>query len=792
MLKINILIIFLFLIFNSFSQTIELKGLVKNSETGEPLSNAHISVHSVDSNIVLGQTISGIKGEFSITYLPAEDVIVQISFLGCKTLKKRISLKDIGLLNQEFSLETALVSVGEIKVSAWRQETELKNIPLPISVVAANQIEKYSGTTPSDVLKNEPGLAVARDGTWATSLNIRGMSEQRILTLIDGNRVETATDVAAGLAMIDVNDIERIEVIKGAASSLYGTGAVGGVVNIITKTAHYNDSLYFKANLTGYYQTVNKMHYENVSFETGDSIWHLYTSGTFRKALNTITPKGELTNSQFSDNNFSIKAGIKPFNNHELKINYQRFYAHNVGIPGGSSFPVTSVATYPKELREMSTVTYSIKNPGKVMEEVEAKIFHQYILRDVRLIPGPTVAITPSGFHKTKGAQVQTNWNISTNNKVIGGIEVWQRNLKTEREKTVTQAIKDSIGNITGNTITERGEVPIPDSRFTSAGLYFQDRLSLLNDKLEVSIGGRFDFIHISNKVALDPLYIKVNGVKNNNPPNQRISFTAGNSKNISWSTDLGIMYHILQDMDFTLSLSRAFRSPSLEERFKYIDLGTTVKIGDPDLKPEEGYFIDMGTRIWGDQIHLTTNVFVNSMRNLIVEIPGTAFYNYSDQPGRTDTIPALINSNVNKALLFGFDLVSNYNIYNGFTIITSASFVRGKDTKNSTNLPLIPPLSGRVGLKYAKTGWFGTEIYANLVSNQFKIASGEKATTGYVSYDLNMYSNPIRWGFASMTIFGGIENLTNRAYINHLSTNRGIIKYEAGRNFYLRVKVGF
>ena len=792
MMKINFLITLLFLFFNSFCQTTELKGLIKNSETGEPLPNANISVHSVESNIVLGHTISGIKGEFSISDLPAEDVIVRISFLGCKTLKKLISLKDVSLSIQEFTLETALVAVGEITVSAWRQETELKNIPLPLSVVTANQIEKYSGITTSDVLKNEPGLAIARDGIWATSLNIRGLSEQRILTLIDGNRVETATDIAAGLAMIDVNDIERIEVIKGAASSLYGTGAMGGVVNIITKAGRYNDNFYFKGNLTGYYQTVNKMHYENASFETGDSIWHVYASGTFRKALNTMTPRGELINSQFNDNNFSIKAGIKPFANHEIKINYQRFYAGDVGIPGGSAFPVTSVATYPKELREMSGASYSIKNPGKVLEEVEAKIFHQYILRDVNLIPGPTVAITPSGYHKTNGAQVQTNWKITPKNKIIGGIDVWQRYLKTKREKTITQTIKDSIGNITGNTITVRGEVPIPDSRFTSAGLYFQDRLSLLNDRLELSLGGRVDFINISNKIALDPLYIKVNEVTNNNPPNQRISFAAGNSKNISWSTDLGFLYHFLQEMDLTLSLSKAFRSPSLEERFKYIDLGTTVKIGDPDLKPEEGYFIDIGTRIWGDKIHLTTNVFINSMKNLIVEIPGTAYYNYSDQPDRTDTIPALINSNVDRALLFGFDLVSNYNIYDGFTIIASASYVRGKDTKNNTNLPLIPPFSGRLGLKYTKPGWFGTEIYANLVSNQFKIASGENATTGYVSYDLNMYSNPFKWGFASITFFGGIENITNRAYINHLSTNRGIIKYEAGRNFYLRIKLGF
>ena len=72
------------------------------------------------------------------------------------------------------------------------------------------------------------------DGPWATSINIRGLSENRLVILVDGHRVETATDLTASFSMIDVNDIERAEVIKGAQSSLYGTGAMGGIVNIIT------------------------------------------------------------------------------------------------------------------------------------------------------------------------------------------------------------------------------------------------------------------------------------------------------------------------------------------------------------------------------------------------------------------------------------------------------------------------------------------------------------------------------------------------------------------------------
>ena len=81
------------------------------------------------------------------------------------------------------------------------------------------------------------------------------------------------------------------------------------------------------------------MHAENAALLIGSKKWYLRVSGTNRDAQNTMTPEGELANSQFSDKNFSAKLAVKPFINHELKLNYQRFDARDVGIPGGAVFP---------------------------------------------------------------------------------------------------------------------------------------------------------------------------------------------------------------------------------------------------------------------------------------------------------------------------------------------------------------------------------------------------------------------------------------------------------------------
>jgi outer membrane receptor protein involved in Fe transport len=120
------------------------------------------------------------------------------------------------------------------------------------------------------------------------------------------------------------------------------------------------------------------------------------------------------------------------------------------------------------------------------------------------------------------------------------------------------------------------------------------------------------------------------------------------------------------------------------------------------------------------------------------------------------------------------------------------AGHVRGRNLLDTTDLPQIPPFNGQLALKYRLAGFFSTEISANLYADQNKIASGEKPSKGYASYDFGIYSDPVKIWNIRFEAFGGIQNITDRAYMNHLSTNRGIIKYEPGRNFYLKLRFSF
>ncbi|MEJ2616363.1 MAG: TonB-dependent receptor, partial [Ignavibacteriaceae bacterium] len=521
--------------------------------------------------------------------------------------------------------------------------------------------------TAPDLLSSLPGVALQRDGIWATSVNIRGLGSSSQVILIDGDRIETATDLDATLSLIDLNDIERVEVIKGAASSLYGTGALGGVVNFITKAPDFSDELNTSGSISSYYNSVNQGYSHNVNFDLKRNFWYLGINGTLRKAGNTKTPSGILNNSQYSDNNVSALMELLPFENQSLKVEYQKYKGNDIGIPGGFPlFPDNALVKYSSIERNLFSAKYEIKNISNLLRNISLKYYNQNIYRNVENIPyliqhpKPlqnvyVESITPNARHYTNGIQFQTNFIPSSDQLLVVGIDIWQRKIDSRREKHLKIEMLDSSGSVIAANYQTVGERPLPEASFTSIGMYAQDDINL-NKKLKLLIGGRIDRINVSNSEISNPVYVILNSIRHDSPSNQVLYWSSYNTHDFSWSGNVGCIYSINDKTDITFNFARSFRSPSLEERYQYIDLGNLVKLGDPNLKPEKGYFFDMGLRIWDKLFLLKWNVYLNLLNDLVTQVPGT----YENRP-------ALIETNIGKAELYGSDISLQYN-YNSWS----------------------------------------------------------------------------------------------------------------------------
>lgn len=735
-------------------------------------------------------------------------------------MKTRISKKSIatmaillsaaGLFGQNVQHSESdtikIVNLEEMVVSSMKIDMKMKNTPAQLDVVTAVDCREHSSFTVADVLKFEPGISMGGDGVWATNINVRGMSENRLVTLVDGNRVETATDLTASLSMVDVNDIQRVEVIKGAQSSLYGSGAMGGIVNIISKEGYFSDNRYLHGNALSSYASVNNSVGEYLSVGAGDKNWFAKINASYAHANDIKTPEGVLQNSGFTSNNLGLKLGYKPAKNQTIRLQLQRNYSHDVGIPGGSAFAATATANYKLIGRTLVNANYEIRDLGDSFKSLKMNIFYQDIVRNVEMVPNTVTSVTqpngmvqitapqlvtPNGRHKTFGGQLQGTWSLGDNNMLIAGIDAWQRNIHSERTKYITMTVVKPNGDTIVNNV-ERGESPLPDASFTSAGMFVQDEMHLLNQRLTITLGGRLDGIFVSNDECHDVDYILKNG-EAQSLNSQRVTFEAGQTQELSWSVNFGAKYQLSETVDLVMNAARAYRAASLEERFKYIDLTSKVQLGNPNLKPEKGYSADLGMRLHNNRFNAQASVFVNRLTDMIVETPGEFIYRLTEDSS-VDTLPALIYNNVDKALLYGADFSFNYRINNSLQTYLSGAYVVGRDTENDACLPMIPPMNGRIGIVYnhENVGSVNLSLMAAAAKEDGKIAAGETATKGYCRVDLSLSSKSFELGSSQLQFFGGIDNLTNTTYTNFLSTNRSSINYEPARNFYIKASLTF
>jgi hemoglobin/transferrin/lactoferrin receptor protein len=769
----------------------QVSGQILDVKTGKGIAGIHIWI-SEQEEISEGawspySAVSALDGSYTIGNLDSGYYFIHASAIGYSAVTSELNISPGELRSLNLKMEESLIPLGEVSVTALHTERMMKNVPLPISVINTTRIDQQSWTAVSDILASQPGVSLARDGIWASSVNIRGLSEQRLVTLVDGNRIETATDVAGALSMVDVNDIERIEIVKGAASAIYGTGAMGGIINIHTREGEYSSSLYLKGRSSVAWNSVNNQPVAGLSLNAGSAKWYMKISGNYRQAENTQTPSGELLNSQFKDDNLSAVLAVRPAVNKEFKIDYHRFHAWDVGLPGGKAFPATATARYTRADRNMISASYTGWNLLPSLTKLQARYYIQNIVREVDLHPNQSVAIQPIGEHLTNGLQLQSDWEPIYNHQLIAGVDVWQRFLTTSREKTVLVKVNDSITNT-----KVFGEVPIPASSFTNFGVYVQDEWNVIPGKLKLLAGARGDNVSIQSEQAIDPSYVILNGVRNDSPVGQRITFEAAHENDFSWSANAGVLYTLPGGPDLSFSVARGQRSPSLEERFKYIDLGASVRLGNPSLKPEQGWFYDLGIRFWNSSFNLVLDGYANYMSNLIVEDSGIFVYNYTADETLFDTVPALINANVAKALLYGSDLSFNWICMENLVFSGNLGLVFGMDRKNEKPLPQIPPMNGSLTLRYTIPGWTTVFATSRFASRQDRIAAGESSTGGYAIYDAGFHTPPIGWKKLKIEFSEGIENIFNRSYRLHLATNRGIIRDEPGRNIYIRMNVLF
>jgi hemoglobin/transferrin/lactoferrin receptor protein len=278
----------------------------------------------------------------------------------------------------------------------------------------------------------------------------------------------------------------------------------------------------------------------------------------------------------------------------------------------------------------------------------------------------------------------------------------------------------------------------------------------------------------------MNPEYVITGGNLQTSPSNQKLLWPQKTVHDESWSVNAGVRYAITPSCDVSMFVGTAFRSPSLEERYQFIDLGNLVRIGDPGLQPERSLCLNASVGLHPEGLMIRSDVFLNRLSNLIVEIPGTF-------EGRS----AYVKSNIGSARLYGLEVSSELALTSYVVVTPSISYVRGEDTRNHTDLPQIPPFNSRVEVRACYETVGTLDISGSFVAPQNALAPGELRTPGYAVFDMDATSVPLNIWPVSVTVRCGVQNVFNRSFRNHLSTLRGLVRSEPGRNFQFSLTVG-
>ena len=659
-----------------------------------------------------------------------------------------------------------------------------KMFSLPLVIVNRDNIEASSFVSPADVLMRQPGISIARDAVWASSLNIRGFSEQRLIILVDGERIQTASDHAAALSLVDMNELDKIEVFKGASSVLYGSGAMGGVVNFVSQLPSYTKSFQSKGVVGSEFNSVNSLLATSASANFSTSKWYIRLNGSYRTAENVKTPGGVMPNSQFNDASWSLKSAVKYSENQEVQVNYQHFEGWDIGLPGGRSFPATATARYIGVSRNLLSGEYIISKITPNLKKVSFKLYTQNITRDVELKPNAIITTLPGSFNATTGAKLISDWRFNDIHYLTIGSEGWQRKATTYRLK---------VQNTSDTTTTVTGEQPTPNAKMLDIGAFAHYSLKIVPRKFIVNAGLRLDYIQTDNDTAYSPLfqYFVNKGVRTDvQNLGRRVAFESSVHNDINYAAHIDIIYFISKKQKMAFSLSNSYRAASIEERFKLIELGGPKHVGNPNLKPEKGTFANLNYSLNTNRFRAKIDVYVNYLSNLIAEKSDS--YTYINTSGVSVTENAFVNMNINKALFVGTELDASYYLSNQILLTANASYTRTRDVDLNTPLPQIPPLKGFASIAYQTKGLIGSTLSVLWAAKQNEIAAGEIATNGYSVFNFDVNTKSIYLKKSFLRLFAGVNNILNTAYIEHLSTTRGLLKFEPGRNVYLKVKLGW
>lgn len=633
-----------------------------------------------------------------------------------------------------YAQEENHIKTTAVKVTATKVEKELLEVPSSVSIVTEEDIKKSSARTVGELLQDVPGVQISNSGGQGLKrISLRGEGVNRTLILIDGQQIVENKSMDGTALMIDTALIERIEIIRGPSSVLYGSNAIGGVINIITKKGGKKP---IEGSINLSYNGASQGHSESASIfgKTHGVEYRVTASNNMQQQLRT--PIGLVPYSAFEQQNYSAYLAYNFNDNYKLGASYD-YFTSDISSGSQALGYEKFYVDLPLWSRQKAALFFEVKEAVSFMPKLRLDVFYQQSHKKMHnhVELDPNVVFMPAtmdnyadNYNNQWGLQLQSDWAISDHTYIIAGYDFNYNILDADSSVDSTSTILDvmnynkhvkNYGYEQIHALYAQAESYLPLD-FT---LFYGVRWTYNTANMEKAEGVKVDKA-TGSSLPLSVEDIGNTGISSTNAP----VFAAG------------IMWSGIENFSIRFNFSQGFRSPNLQERYLLSSMGGGTIYPNPDLKSETSNNFEFGIRYNDYGVGLDAVYFVSLADNYIAQVPvstGSSATKYK---------------NVSNALTHGAELSLSYTSPIGLKPYTSLTIMQRRYSDNGvdtwkTGVPLV---SGRAGLAYLHTFNDYVDLSIDLFS-RFASETIDSLDSIHSEFTSDLYYAP--WGTANIAI---------------------------------------
>lgn len=737
--------------FSVFAQS-NLNGIVVDSKTGKPLTGANIIIK--ESGIGMS---TNSEGKFEFENLKTGNYTLLVSFVGY--LNSKIKLKIENENNElEIKMTSSFVKMEKIIITATRTKRKIDDLPGQNEVIEKEEIEAFPASSTDNLLQSIANINVNR--SWGifsknASVTMRGLdAAQGVLILYNGVPLNKTAGGAINWHMISLDRIERIELIKGPSSALYGNNAMGGVINIITKKSDKLISGNIRAFGGSYATLGGKFNIEgNQNIKEGKFYYSL--NGFYRRGDGYIIEPKTVRDSTdvevyLKENRIGATMGYEFNDKNKIEIEYS-YYDDKRGDGRQVYFDDGGYVKYTTHFVRTKYKAWL----GKIKIEVNGYLQneHYYQFRE---------SINRDG-----------NYKLSEKNQISNDYGLWMnatRKLGKKNWFTFGIDIKQGYMDASDIYLTSTDTL-LREGKIQSYAIFLQDEHRLLNDKLKIITGLRFDYAKFYDGA------IHVGEPTINTGFEESITESYGSSNWTALSPKLAIQYEIVPAIKTYISASTGFMPPKLDDMISSRKISKGFKQANPYLQPQSLTNYELG---------FNTKPFKNTVFKAAAYYSlGKDFQYFVATGNYVDGQTELIRENIAAIEIIGAEFSFQYDFIKNLTFKANYSYnsstIKDFDLTNNTSDDLtgkqlveVPWHQVFAGL-FWKNKFINTTLIANYVGEEYADDQNILIIDDYMTLDLKL-SHLISKNFF---IALDIQNIFDKVYIDkkqRLSPGRFIL----------------